>query len=89
MSTIVCTAKTAKQLLSHLGEDDEVTLTINNIKTYKHNKPVRVKKKKGEELIDKADNIEYQNNDFFGRLELHGITKEKEIIHNILFPQLE
>lgn len=89
MSTIICTAKTAKQLLSHLREDDEVTLTINNIKTCENVKPVRIKKRKGEELIDEADNIEYQNNDFFGRLELHGITKEKEIIHNILFPQLE
>lgn len=59
-------------------------------KTHIHNIPKRIKKKKGEELIRKADNIFYQDNEFFGTLSLYGILKEKDnIIHNILFPQLE
>ena len=89
MDSITCTAKEALKLLRNMKSDDMVTVTINNTLTYKHTKPVRMKKKKGEELINKADNIEYQNNDYFGRLSLYGITTEKEIIHNILFPQLE
>ena len=89
MNSITCTAKEALELLQHMKPDDMVTVTINNTLTYKHTKPVRIKKKKGEELINEADNIEYQDNDYFGRLSLYGITTEKEIIHNILFPQLE
>ena len=89
MNSITCTAKEALKLLQHMKPDDMVTVTINNTLTYKHTKPVRMKKKKGEELINKADNIEYQDNNYFGRLSLYGITTEKEIIHNILFPQLE
>ena len=89
MDTITCTAKEALSLLKHMNGDDMVTLTINNTKTLIHEKPIRIKKNKGEELINEADSIEYQDNDFFGRLSLHGVTKEKSIIHNILFPQLE
>lgn len=49
----------------------------------------KIKKKNGEELIKKADNICYQDNNFFGTLSLYGVVQEKDIIHNILFPQLE
>ncbi|WP_024347401.1 hypothetical protein [Lacrimispora indolis] len=58
-----------------------------------HDKPVRSKKMDGKLLIIAANEIEYQNNNYFGTLSLHGIEKEEEeeesVIHNILFPQLE
>lgn len=57
-----------------------------------HDKPVRSKKKDGRLLIIAANEIEYQDNNCFGTLSLHGIRKEKEeesIIHSILFPQKE
>ncbi|RFZ78280.1 hypothetical protein DS742_14295 [Lacrimispora amygdalina] len=59
---------------------------------YSHDKPVRGKKKDGKLLIIAANEIEYQDNNCFGTLSLHGIRKEKEdesIIHSILFPQKE
>lgn len=86
---ITCSVKEAAKLIEHLNEDDMVTLTIIDKKTHIHTQPKRIKKKNGEKLIDKADNIEYQDNDIFGRLSLYGATKEKDIIHNLLFPQLE
>jgi len=55
---------------------------------YIHDRPVRSKKKDGELLIIAAKEIEYQNNNYFGTLSLHGI-KEEAVTHNILFPQLE
>ena len=54
-----------------------------------HEKPEKIKKKNGEELIKQAEDILYQDNDFFGTLSLYGVLKEKDIVHNILFPQLE
>ena len=36
-----------------------------------------------------ASLIEYQDNDIFGRLSLYGVTSEKNLSHNLLFPQLE
>ena len=54
-----------------------------------HDQPKRIKKKKGENLINNADSIEYQDNEIFGRLSLYGVTSEKNLIHNLLFPQLE
>lgn len=72
-----------------MDENDIVILSVINRKTYVHDIPRKIEKKNGEELIRKADNILYQNNDFFGTLSLYGVLKEKNIIHNILFPQLE
>ena len=91
MSDIVmcCSVKEACKLMEHMKEDDMVVLAVFNKKTYMHNKTQKIKKKNGEELIKRADNIFYQDNDFFGMLSLHGVLKEKDIIHNILFPQLE
>lgn len=85
----MCSVKDAKKLFEHMDDDDIVTLTVFSKKTFKHKNPERIKKKNGEELIEKADSIEYQDNDFFGRLSLYGVVDEKDIIHNILFPQLE
>ena len=40
-------------------------------------------------VVKKSSLIEYQDNEIFGRLSLYGVVKEKDIIHNLLFPQLE
>ena len=86
---ISCTVKDAIKLMSHLQDDDMVILTIiENKKNKKRHDEKRIKKKNGEVLFEKAKAIEYQNNDFFGRFSLYGVSSE-EIIHNILFPQLE
>ena len=90
MGVIVCTVKEAYELMKHLDENDTVILTVIDKKTYFHEVPKRKKKKNGEELIQQANDIIYQNNDFFGILSLYGVLKEEDnIIHNILFPQLE
>lgn len=86
---ITCSIKEAIKLMEHLNEDDMVTLTIVNRRNYIHDKSKQIKKKKGEELIKQADSIEYQNNDFFGRISLLGVLPDKDVIQNILFPQLE
>lgn len=86
MGVTVCSVKDAFELMKHMDENDMVVLSIVNKKTYIHDVPRRIKN--GEELIKKADNICYQDNDFFGTLSLHGILQE-DTIHNILFPQLE
>ena len=89
MGVIICSVKEACKLMDHINEDDIVILSIVNKKTYMHKKSEKIKKRKGEELIKQAHNIEYQDNDFFGILSLYGVLKEKDIIHNILFPQEE
>lgn len=89
MGVIICSVKDAFQLMEHMDENDMVVLSVFDKKTYIHDIPKKIKKKKGEELIKKADNICYQDNDFFGTLSLYGVLKEKDTIHNILFPQLE
>lgn len=89
MGVIVCSVKEAFELMKHMDENDMVVLSVVNKTTYVHHIPRRIKKKNGEELIRKADNICYQDNDFFGTLSLYGVLKEKDTIHNILFPQLE
>ena len=89
MGVIVCSIKDAFELMKHINENDIVILSIINKKTYVHDISKRIKKKKGEELIKKANNICYQDNDFFGTLSLYGVLQEKDTIHNILFPQLE
>ena len=89
MGVIVCSVKEAFELMKHMDENDMVVLSIVDKKTYIHDIPKRIKKKKSEELIKQADNISYQDNDYFGTLSLYGVRKEKDTIHNILFPQLE
>ncbi len=89
MGVIVCSVKDAFELMKHMDENDMVVLSVVNRKTYTHDIPRKIRKKKGEELIKEADNICYQDNDFFGTLSLYGVLQEKDTIHNILFPQLE
>lgn len=88
-NTIICSVKQAMELMAHMDENDVVVLTVNNTMSLKHDTPKRIKKKSGEVLIQQATIIHYQNNDFFGRLQLYGVLKDESIIHNILFPQLE
>ena len=47
-------------------------------KTHIHSQPERIKKKNGEELFDKADSIEYQNNDICNIIE----NKQKTVCSN-------
>lgn len=84
---VMCSVKDAKELLEHLSNDDMLTLTIFSKKTYEHFQNKRIYKRNGEELIDQADTIEYQDNDIFGRLSLYGVLPEDDIIHNLLFAQ--
>lgn len=88
MEMIVCSVKEACELMEHMNENDTVILTVIDKRTYLHSVPERIEKKNGEELIKQANDILYQDNDFFGILSLYGL-KEKDIIRNILFPQLE
>ena len=88
-NAITCSVEEAISLLSHMQKDSMVTLTVLNMKTLNHNINRRIKKTEGEQLIMKADMIKYQDNDFFGRISLSGVVKDKNVIHNILFPQLE
>ena len=85
----MCSVKDAVKLMEHMSDDDMVLLTVVNKKTFVHDLPKRIKKQKGEELIRQADNRFYQDNDFFGTISLYGVLKEKDSIHNLLFPQLE
>ena len=64
MGVIVCSVKEAFELMKHMDENDMVVLSVVNKKTYVHDIPRKIKKKNGEELIKKADNICYQDNDF-------------------------
>ena len=90
MNDITCTVKEAKKLMEHLDEDSMVVLTVVDVKTYIHyGKPKKIKRRSGDKLLEKAESITYQDNDFFGRFSLYGTTREENIIQNILFPQLE
>ena len=90
MGTIICSAKEAVKIMKHMNENDMVILSIIDKKTHVYDIPKKIKKKNGEELIKQANNIFYQDNEFFGILFLYGVLKDKDnIIHNILFPQLE
>lgn len=75
--------------MEHMNEDDVVILTVLNRRTYLHDVPKKIKKTAGKDLIQRANNILYQDNDYFGIFSLYGVKKEPDIIHNILFPQLE
>ncbi len=86
---IVCSVKQANELMKHMDDNDTVILCVFNRKSYVHDKSKKIKKEKGEELIKQAKDILYQDNDFFGILSLYGVMREKDVIHNILFPQLE
>lgn len=88
-NVILVSKERAKQLIDESPCDMILITTINTI-TFQHTKNKRIKKRSGAALINKAKEIKYQNNDFFGTLSLYGITEPKveaSTIHNILFPQ--
>lgn len=89
MGVIICSVKDAFELMKHMDDDDMVVLSVVDRKTYIHDITRKIKKKKSEELIKQANNIAYQDNEYFGTLSLYGVLKERDTIHNILFPQLE
>lgn len=51
----------------------------------------RITKEKSEELIDLANKILYQDNNYFGvlSLEVGKKIKDNSVINNLLFPQIE
>ena len=89
MSVIVCSKKEAIELMGHMDDNDMVILNVMNKKTLSHIPTQNIRKQKGEDLIKQAEDILYQDNDFFGRISLYGILNNKDIIHSILFPQVE
>lgn len=52
--------------------------------TFIHTKPKQISADEGKNMINKALTVDYQDNDFFGRLSLEGV--QERIIHNINFP---
>ena len=52
--------------------------------TFIHTKPKQISTDEGKNMINKALTVDYQNNDFFGRLCLEGV--QERMIHNINFP---
>ncbi len=88
-NVILVSKERAKQLIDESPCDMVLITTVNTI-TFQHSNNKRVKKRSGVALINKAKEIKYQDNDFFGTLSLYGISEpkvEKNTIHNILFPQ--
>lgn len=84
-----CSVKEAKKIISHLDDNDILILNVINTKEHIYSKSEKIRKNKGEKIIEKAESIEYQDNDIFGRFSLFGTEKNKDIVRNILFPQRE
>ena len=53
--------------------------------TFIHTRPRQITVDEGKRIINKANTIDYQDNDFFGLLSLDGV--QEFIVHNIKFPQ--
>lgn len=86
MGAVICSAREACEIIDMDANDILVVTTINK-ENYLHEVPKRIMKQQGKELIEQAEDIFYQDNDFFGVLSLYGAVKEKNVICNILFPQ--
>lgn len=89
----VISKEEAKRRIDASPSDEVVWMDMNRI-TLTHSKAKRIRKKEGKKLINAAEEVLYQNNDYFGTLSLCGVLLDKkrcgdDIIHNILFPQLE
>lgn len=88
---ILVSKEEAKRMIDESPSEMIVISTINPV-TLIHGTSKKVKKKKGKSLVDKATEIKYQNNDFFGMLSLYGVLEKNmdtNVIHNISFPQME
>lgn len=55
--------------------------------TFIHTRPKQITIDEGKRIINKADTVDYQDNDFFGLLSLDGV--QEFMVHNIKFPQIE
>lgn len=88
MGAVICSIREACKLID-MDVNDIVVLTTINKENFLHEVPKRIMKQQGKELIEQAEDIFYQDNDFFGILSLCGVVKDKDIIHNILFPQVK
>ena len=55
--------------------------------TFIHTRPRQITIDEGKRIINKANTVDYQNNDFFGLLSLEGV--QEIMVHNIKFPQIE
>lgn len=53
--------------------------------TFIHTKPRQISVDEGKKIINKASMVDYEDNNFFGRLSLEGV--HELMIHNINFPQ--
>lgn len=85
MGAVICSVREACELID-MDENDIVVVTTINKENFLHEVPKRIMKQQGKKLIEEAEDIFYQDNDFFGVLSLRGVVKGKDIIHNILFP---
>lgn len=54
--------------------------------TFIHTRPRQITVDEGKRIINKANTINYQDNDFFGLLSLDGV--QEFMVHNIKFPQI-
>lgn len=88
MGAVICYVREACKLID-MDVNNMVVLTTINKENFLHEVPKRIMKQQGKELIEQAEDIFYQDNDFFGVLSLRGVVKNKDIIHNILFPQVK
>ena len=55
--------------------------------TFIHTRPKQITIDEGKRIINKADTVDYQDNDFFGLLSLDGV--QEFMVHNIKFHQIE
>ena len=55
--------------------------------TFIHTGPRQITIDEGKRIINKANTVDYQDNDFFGLLSLDGV--QEFMVHNIKFPQIE
>ena len=55
--------------------------------TFIHTRPRQITIDEGKRIINKANTVDYQDNDFFGLLSLDGV--QEFMVNNIKFPQIE
>lgn len=86
---LIISAKDAKEKLKNVPDNTLIFLDIVDVGNYVHQPKKSISYEEGEKLIDLANEVQYQNNDFFGLLSLIGVTKDVDKIHNVIFPQRE
>ena len=55
--------------------------------TFIHTRPRQITIDEGKRIINKANTVDYQDNDFFGLLSLEGV--QEFMVQNIKFPHIE